>query len=350
MQKLKWQRCNRLIVGQEEIKTTFLPSNDSEILDIYKPDQDCGHVLQARFGHPPVTIEEQKMPIAYGFTIYKGARLFERILQAVYMPNNVYCIHIDKTSPDIFRRAIQAMIRCLPNVFISVSSADVSWGRFSLVQAQLYCMEELLQSPVQWKYYISLVGQDFPLYENKQIVQALQSLNNFNNIESFPMPEIDLKRRFRGVGKPPSSYNISSVYKGATHIIAIKEFVEFVLHSKVGKDFIEFLKHTLVPDETIYASLQQHPLAPGGIQGKQPVWIPRALLWVKMYGRHICKGSWVRQLCWITRFFQLRWVLGEEKKDKLFAHKIPFSFSEDLIECILVARQGRIYNTSVWKQ
>ena len=74
--------------------------------------------------------------------------------------------------------------------------------------------------------------------------------------------------------------------------------------------------------------------------GNQPTWIPRALYWISKETRGICRGKWVRQLCWIT-FQDLRWALGEKKKDKLFFHKDPFKFNEELIECILVARQGR---------
>ena len=235
-------------------------------------------------------MEKKQLPIAYAFTLYKGARLFERILQAIYMPNNLYCIHIDKKSPEVFRKAIQAMIRCLPNVFISENSTDVAWGHFTVVQAQLNCMEELLEASVKWKYYISLVGQDFPLYDNRQIVKALQGLNNSNSINSNPMPPSQQSRtkfahilednKFFQVGpKSPPPHNIS-IYKGSTHIVAIREFVEFVLHSQIGKDFIEFLKDTFVPDETLYASLQQHLLTPGGIRGVQPEWIPRALYWL----------------------------------------------------------------------
>ena len=305
-----------------------------------------------------MTKDEEQLPIAYAFTIYKGARLFERILRAIYMPNNVYCIHIDKKSPEVFRRAIHAIIRCLPNVFISAVSTDVIWAHFSVVQAQLNCVEELLQSPVKWKYYISLVGQDFPLYENKEIVRALHILKNHNSIESLPMPKARVMRTkfvhiFKNDGsyvqktkpKSPPPHNIS-IFKGSTHIVAIREFVDFVLHSKIGKDFTEFLKDTLVPDETIYASLQQHPLAPGGIHGKQIGWISRALIWLRNT-RQICHGTWVRSLCWID-VEDLRWALGEENKKKLFVHKIPFNFNEELIECILIARQGRKYHTSVW--
>jgi len=357
----KWKRCKRLIWGQEELNTSFITPDDSEILDSYKPDEECAHVLRVRFTHLSVTTEEQQLPIAYGFTIHKGARLFERILQAIYMPNNVYCIHIDTKSPKIFHKAIQAMIRCLPNVFVAKKSTRIDWGHFTVVQAQINCMEELLQSTVKWKYYISLTGQDFPLYDNRQIVRALKRLNNTNNIAAGPMPkkeqartkvawELKNHRFFKTDRIKPQAPNNISIRKGSTHIVAIREFVEFVLHSQIGKDFIEFLKDTLIPDETLYSSLHQHPMAPGGIQGKQPTWIPRALYWLgSEETRHLCHGTWIRALCWIS-IKDLRWAFGEEKAEKLFVHKIPFNFGDSLLECILLGRQGREYPSPLWKQ
>ena len=155
-------------------KTNQISSNDSEILSIYRPDQDCPCVLQTRFVHPPVSKEEKELPNAFSLTVYKGSRLLDRILRAIYMPNNVYCIHIDKKSSEVFRKAIQAII-----LFIAANSVDVIWGHISVVQAQFSCMEELLKSQVKWKYYISLVGQDFPLYDNKQIVKSITRFKQY---------------------------------------------------------------------------------------------------------------------------------------------------------------------------
>ena len=353
---MKWRRCKKLISGKVKVNHTSIAKSDSEILASYKQYESCAHVLQTRFSHPLVTREEELLPIAFGMTVYKDARLFERILRAIYMPNNVYCIHIDKKSQEVFRIAIQAIIRCLPNVFISANSADVIWGHFSIVEAQLICMEELLRSPVKWKYYISLVGQDFPLYDNSQIVAALQRLHNLNSIDSFPMPEHNKGRTMlvhelsngviynTGVAKSPPPHNIT-ICKGSTHIVAIRKFVEFVLHNKIGKDFTEFLKDAYVPDESMYASLQQHPLTPGGVRGQQPEYIPRALRW---YDSGLgCYGTWVRTLCWIS-IEDLRWVLGPAMRSKLFAHKIPFDNNDEILGCILVARQGRKYGTALW--
>ena len=361
LQALKWERCKRLISGHEKLDKTSTLVNDAGILEFYKASNDCHRLLDTHFVHPSVTVQEQHLPIAFGLTVYKGARLFERILQAIYMPHNVYCIHIDKKSSLVFRRAIQAMIRCLPNVFISSKSIDVVWGHISLVQTQLSCMEELLQSSVKWKYYISLVGQDFPLYDNKEIVTALQGLDNLNNIGSYPMPKELIEKRINLVYtlkkntikktrrlKSPPPQNIT-IYKGSTHIIAIREFVEFVLHSKIGKDLFKYLKDTFIPDETLYATLQQHPLAPGGIRGKQGRSITRALHWRTHKPLPECRGIWIRSLCWIS-IEDLRWALGRESRYSLFVHKIPFDFNDELLECILVARQGRKYGTSVCKQ
>ena len=163
--------------------------NNSGILGIYRPDQDCARVLQTRFVHPPLSKEEEQLPIAFGLTAYKGARLLERLLRPIYMPNNVYtALTLTKKTSGVFCKAIQAIIRCLPNVFIAGNSVDVSWGHITVVEAQFSCMEELLKSPVKWKYYMSLVGQDFPLYRNKQFVRALQGLNNTYNI-AHSMPK-----------------------------------------------------------------------------------------------------------------------------------------------------------------
>ena len=85
--------------------------------------------------------------------------------------------------------------------------------------------------------------------------------------------------------RPP--HNIS-IYKGSTHIIALREFDDFALHSQIAKDFDEFSKKTQVPGETIYTSLQHLPGAPGGIKGKQPKWIQWTMNLTRM--RQGCRG------------------------------------------------------------
>ena len=101
------------------------------------------------------------------------------------------------------------------------------------------------------------------------------------------------------------------------HIIAIRQFVKFVLYSQIGKDFYDFLKDSQIPDETIYSSLQRHPGVPGGINRKSTNMDTTGMYWISKETRGICRGKWVRQLCWIT-FQDLRWALGEKKERQTF--------------------------------
>ena len=91
---------------------------------------------------------ERELPIAFGITVHKGARFLGRLLQDIYMPNNVYCIHTDGKFSKVFRGAVEFIIRCLLNVFNTAKSADIFWGDFLLVQAKLNCMKELLESQI----------------------------------------------------------------------------------------------------------------------------------------------------------------------------------------------------------
>ena len=101
------------------------------------------------------------------------------------------------------------------------------------------------------------------------------------------------------------------------HIIAIRQFVKFVLYSQIGKDFYEFLKDSQIPDETIYSSLQRLPGVPGGINRKSTNMDTTDMYWISKETRGICRAKWVRQLCWIT-FQDLRWTLGEKKERQTF--------------------------------
>ena len=82
---------------------------------------------------------------------------------------------------------LQRIVNCLPNVFIPSIRHDVIWGDISVVHAQLTCMRELLKRK-QWKYFINLTGQEFPLKTNWEIVQILREFKGGNDIKgSFKM-------------------------------------------------------------------------------------------------------------------------------------------------------------------
>ena len=140
-------------------------------------------VARRRYAIWPMNSEEAMFPIAFSILIFKDVEQFERLLRAIYRPQNLYCVHVDnKSSPDI-HTAVNVIARCFENVFVLQRSFDVHWGAFSVLEPELACMKRLLRRSKKWKYFINLTGQEFPLKTNWQIVQILKAFNGSNNME-----------------------------------------------------------------------------------------------------------------------------------------------------------------------
>lgn len=59
----------------------------------------------------PLSSEEAGFPIGFSLLMYKDSALVERLLRAIYMPQNFYCVHVDiKANPKEFE-AIQSVAR-----------------------------------------------------------------------------------------------------------------------------------------------------------------------------------------------------------------------------------------------
>lgn len=114
---------------------------------------------------------------------------FERLLRAIYAPQNIYCVHVDQKSKPSFYSAVMAIVSCFPNVFMVSQPVNVVYASWSRVQADINCMADLYNSSTKWKYFINVCGQDFPLKTNLEIVQMLRLLKGGNSMESEKMPE-----------------------------------------------------------------------------------------------------------------------------------------------------------------
>jgi hypothetical protein len=131
----------------------------------------------------PLSEKEARFPLAYSVVVYKEIVQFERLLRAIYMPQNYYCVHVDKNSSPEFHEAMRKIVRCFPNVFIASKLESVGWGEFSVLQAELNCMNDILRYS-NWRYFINLTGQEFPLVTNRELVESFTALNNTNMIDS----------------------------------------------------------------------------------------------------------------------------------------------------------------------
>lgn len=129
----------------------------------------------------PLTEEELLFPLAYSLIVYRDAEMVERLLRAIYRPQNYYCIHVDAKASTAFFRAISDIANCFTNIFIASKRIDVKWGKYSVLQPELLCMEELWRYP-RWKYFLNLTGQEFPLKTNYELVKILKALKGANDV------------------------------------------------------------------------------------------------------------------------------------------------------------------------
>jgi len=59
-------------------------------------------------------------------------------------------------------------------------------------------------------------------------------------------------------GKLPAPYDIN-VTKGSVHIVAVRDFVEYVIQNRTAIEFLDWVKDTYIPDETFFSSLNHNP-------------------------------------------------------------------------------------------
>ncbi|XP_071201618.1 uncharacterized protein [Salvelinus alpinus] len=151
------------------------------------------YVTDRGFVMMPLSVEERDFPIAYSMVVHEKIEMFERLLRAVYTPQNVYCVHVDQKSSEEFKTAVKAIVTCFTNVFVASKTESVVYASWSRVQADLNCMKDLLKSPVQWRYLLNTCGTDFPIKTNAEMVQSLKLLNGRNSMESETT--VDYKKR-----------------------------------------------------------------------------------------------------------------------------------------------------------
>ena len=144
---------------------------------------DCDAFLHHRqYSTKPTSGEESEFPLAFSILMYEDVEEFERLLRAIYRPQNYYCVHVDAKSNQTIRRSVGAIANCFENVFLAQKTIGIRWGFFSVLEADLNCMEELLKYK-QWKYFINLTGKEWPLKTNLELVKILKAINGANIAE-----------------------------------------------------------------------------------------------------------------------------------------------------------------------
>ena len=148
--------------------------------------QDCERFKRSRGYHLEAANEEEaNYPIAFNIIIHKDVSQVEKLLRAIYRPQNIYCIHVDAKSTETLISAVKALTNCFPNVFVASKLERIVYAGYSRLQADINCMKDLVRKGHPWKYLLNLAGQAFPLKSNAELVKILKIYNGSNDIEGI---------------------------------------------------------------------------------------------------------------------------------------------------------------------
>ena len=240
----------------------------------------------------PLPDEDLDFSIAFNLLIHNRVEQFERLLRAIYRPQNSYCIHVDAKSSDKFVMAVRGIAGCFHNVFVASKLESVVYAGYSRLQADINCMKDQLKSPINWRYLLNTAANAYPLKTNAEIVKILKTYNGANDIRGVSSPHLKWrwenewteplgKKGYRvsltGRRQPPPPHNLTIV-KGSAYGIFSRKFVNYLINDKVAQDYLEWCRTTYSPDEHYWNTLHHtyynpHISPPGSYSGSYYIFL-----------------------------------------------------------------------------
>lgn len=206
--------------------------------------------------------------IAYLILVHRYPNQFKRLFKAIYHPANHYLIHVDKRSGVELQTEIQDFLAGYPNASL-LKSEKALWGGYSLVDAELRGIQELLKMGLKWEFFINLSAQDFPLKSQTYIHNFLShhigkdflKVANQTRVRPDTLHRIEEYVTESGneiitepVTKRPFLRGVTP-YIGNQWLILSRRFCEFLTYSPEVDRFKEFYRHTLIADEGFFQTV-----------------------------------------------------------------------------------------------
>ena len=205
--------------------------------------------------------------LAYFVLVHRYPEQFKRLFQAIYEPGNAYVIHIDKSSGFGIAEDIKHFLKPYQGAQI-LTAQNALWGGYSLVEAELRGMEQLLSSNRRWTHYINLSGQDFPLktqsyirdflnaHTGKQFIRAVDQQRHrpdtMNRVDRYYVEAMGEMVRTE-VARP---YIASATpYIGTQWKAITRSMCEFICHDPATEQFKEFYRNSFIADEGFFQSV-----------------------------------------------------------------------------------------------
>ncbi|KAL6722488.1 hypothetical protein Aduo_017609 [Ancylostoma duodenale] len=323
--------------------------------EIYKSKNVCEIINKYFFFEKkPLSEEEEKFPLAFGFVMYKDLIQVLLELSIFYHPQNAYCITIDGTASRPFKNIIMALPKCFKNLSAFIGKRS-QWGTYGILDNVYNCFKYLAHLKHDWKYYQYMSGSDLPLRTNLEMVRIMKALNGSINsdIEEY---EMDRYRTMEGIHPPVP------LFKSAMSVSMPRAAANYIVRSQKVKRLLRYLSHTWIPDESFWTSVAGNaPLlrVPGSYRARDIIWLRKHMNmnppWEKTtssvgttyIGRYqvwewqkVCGGQIKSWSC----VFGVLDVPDIITRPELIVHKLSLSVEPAAFMCILKEIRYRSHN------
>ena len=205
--------------------------------------------------------------IAYLVLVHRYPEQFKRLFRAIHDPENQYLVHVDKNSGSALEADIRAFLAPYPNAAV-LESKKALWGGYSLVDAELRGMAKLLEMGKDWKYFINLSGQDFPLMTQQRIKAFLARHNGQEFIRVLDQAKVrpdtmgrvlqyveELGGRIIDTLATRLFLDGATPYIGTQWKIVSRAFCDFVCHDPSVERYKAFYRNTFIADEGFFQTV-----------------------------------------------------------------------------------------------
>lgn len=126
---------------------------------------------------------------------HKMPDLLIRILKRLEAKNHYFIINVDKKSK--FKEEFYRKIENIHNV-IKVTSFSVAHGGLTQITTTVYQMQFCTNYPIEFDYYHSISGQDYPIVSNQEFDAIFEHSipNNYIQIDSSEELEVWRKTKY----------------------------------------------------------------------------------------------------------------------------------------------------------
>ena len=323
-------------------------TNNETVDEFYTNIQNCSYVKNLLSGNNfYISATELNFSLAYAMLFHGSPQQIFRLLRVIYRPHNVYCLHPDGKANETLIESFRQMASCFDNIFVPDELVNVTYMHFSMVDAQLKCLHDLVYhyQHFQWKYANILCGKELPFNSNRVLVEKLKELNGDSVVNVDRISYYHHEHRFKyyygvkdgklekmGERKEKLPFGLP-LYISVNYISASRQFAIFLLTSPRVKALHHYMSTALMADELFFATAYMMPEAPTTGEQYHSVFLVKTFFLVLKK----CGGKQVHSSCILNvRDIPLLHNYNSKRKNTtvMFYNKYFMEYDHVVMDCM----------------